>query len=201
MLRSYASYFAAFVLDRIPKNDAKNIERIVLFGSVAKGEETKASDVDIFMECKKKNNLFEKKIITLLNNFYQSREGLLFKARGIENKINVKIGKLQEWEELYRSIASTGIILYGPYEAKELPTGVTHFILISWDNIPKNRGAFLNKLYGFTSKNKKYPGLLSRYGGQRFGKSCILIPVQHKNEIFQLMQKYQIKAKAIEIFK
>jgi len=198
MLKAYASYFVAYLLSNL--ENTGDIERIVLYGSVARGEATKESDIDIFIEIKKKTKKLEKEIKEIIEKFYQSREAVLFKAKGIENKFNVKIGDLKYWKDLYKSIASTGIVLYGPYEAKELPSGVNHFIIVFWERIRKNRGAFLNKIYGFKFKKKSYVGLLSRIGGRKLGKSCIMVPVQYKKDIFKLLRKYRVNAKTIEIF-
>lgn len=200
MLKAYASYFAAYLMDNLNKSVRANIERIILFGSVAKEEATKDSDVDIFIELKKQNKQTEKSIINIINEFYKSKDAMLFKVRGVDNKINIKLGKLKEWEELYTSVASTGIILYGPYEAKELPSGVKHSIIIFWDEIKKNRGAFLNKIYGFNVNEKHYNGLLESMNGKKIGKSSIMMPIEHKNEIFKLLEKYKVKAKIIEVF-
>ena len=128
MLKQYAAYFTAFMLDNL--KDLDNIEKIVLYGSVAKEEDTKESDVDIFIEIKKRSKRLEKEIRLLENNFYNSREASLFKLKGIQNKFSIKIGILSEWKELYRSIASTGIVLFGPYEATALPSGVKHSMII-----------------------------------------------------------------------
>jgi len=196
----YASYFVSFLLSNIEKG-IKNIERVVLFGSVVKEEATKESDIDIFVEAKKTTKEFKNKIKDVIEKFYQSREAALFKSKGIDNKFNVKIGKILEWKKLYKSIASTGIILYGPYEAKEMPSGTRHFAIIFWEEIGKNRGAFLNRIYGFNIKNKHYAGLLEKYSGIKIGKSCIMVPAQYKNDILELVKGYKVKAKIIEIFK
>lgn len=198
MLKQYAAYFAAFVLNNL--KDAKNIEKIVLYGSVAKGEETKESDIDIFIEVKKKNTQFEKEIKEIEHAFYDSREASLFKVKGIENIFSIKTGILKEWKELYPSIASTGIILYGPYEAKELPSGVKHMIIIFWDAVEKNRGSFLNKLYGFTVNGKTYEGILTKYDGRKIGKSSILMPIAYKQYLFELIKEHKVSAKTIEVF-
>lgn len=196
----YASYFVSFLLSNIEEG-IKNIERIVLFGSVAKGEATKESDIDIFIEAKKGTRKFENKIKGAIEKFYQSREAALFKSKGIGNKFNIKIGKIKEWKELYKSIASTGIILYGPYEAKELPSGAKHFAIIFWEGIGKNRGAFLNKIYGFNIRNKHYAGMLEKYSGIKIGKSCIMVPAQYKKDILELVKGHKVKARIIETFK
>lgn len=197
-LKAYASYFVSYLL-----RNAKNlpqIERIILFGSVAKDQATKESDIDLFIEIKKKTKAIEEEIRAIEQQFYKSREATLFKTEGIENPFSVKIGILKEWQNLYRSIASTGIILYGPYETKDLPIGVTHQMLISWSKIEKNRGAFLNKVYGFSVKKKHYSGILEKYQGKKIGKSSILVPIQHKKEIFKILEDYKVRAKIIEVF-
>ena len=198
MLKSYASYFVSYLLSNL--ENTENIERIVLYGSAARDEAVKDSDVDIFIEVKKKIIKFKKDAKEAEKRFYQSREAALFKSKGIDNKFSVKIGRLQEWGDLYKSIASTGIVLYGPYEARELPSGVKHFIIIFWNKIGKNRGSFLNKLYGFKIRNKHYAGLLEKFNGKKIGKSCIMMPIQYKNDIFKLLKEHKVKAKALEVF-
>lgn len=198
MLISYASYFTAYLLNNV--NNIENIEKVIFFGSAARDEADKESDMDIFIEVKKKNQKIEKEIKDIIENFYESREAALFKTKGIENSFDVKIGILTEWKELYQSVASTGIVLYGRYEAKELPSDVKHNIIIFWDKIEKNRGSFLNKLYGFKIKNKIYQGLLEKFNGKKIGKSSIMIPIQHKNYVFKLLKDHKVKAKIIEVF-
>jgi len=51
MLKNYASYFVAYLLSNSKNID--NIERIVLYGSAARDEAVKESDVDIFVEVRK----------------------------------------------------------------------------------------------------------------------------------------------------
>src|SRR3989344_810427 len=154
MLKSYASYFVSYVLMNL--KNIENIEKIILFGSVAKNEADKQSDVDIFIELKKENKKIRNEIEKLLSDFYKSREALLFKTKGIDNKINLIIGKFNEWKELKKSIESTGVILYGRYVSSSI-SGKKYAIFF-WNKIEKNRGAFLNKIYGFKVKNKTYKG-------------------------------------------
>ena len=198
MLKSYASYFTAFLLSNLKQKD--NLIRIVLYGSAAKGEATKESDVDIFMEVRKKTRRFENELKRIEEGFYQSREASLFRAQGVENRFSIKCGDLTAWKELYRSIASTGVVLYGPYEAHELPSGTKHYIIVFWERIGRNRGSFLNKLYGFKVKDKRYRGVLLKSDGRKLGKSCIMLPIQYKNEIFRLLREHEVKASVLEVF-
>ena len=198
-MKAYASYFVSYLLRSL--ENVENIQRIILFGSVARDQGTKESDVDIFIEVRKKTKKIENEIKDILEDFYQSREASLFKLKGVENEISIKIGELKEWKDLYKSIASTGVILYGAYEISELPSDVKHYVIVFWEEIGRNRGAFLNKLYGFKVKDKQYEGLLEKYDGNKLGKSCIMLSVQHKKEIFKLIEKYKVRAKVMEVFR
>ncbi len=195
-IQAYASTFASFLMRKLGDN-IKNIDGIILYGSVAKGNAMKTSDVDIFIDAKKD---LKKEISDIIDEFYKSRDALLFKARGIENEINVKTGELKNWKDLHMSITSTGITLWGRYEATEKPIGSQHKIIFYWDKIDRNRGAFLNKIYGYKSGEKRYPGLLERFNGEKIGKSNIIIPIKHKEEIIRLIKKYGVHSKTIEVF-
>ena len=197
MIKSYASYFVSYLLYELENSD--NINRIILFGSVAIGNATKESDVDIFINVKKDNARFKENIKRILEDFYKSREALIFKNKGIDNKINVIIGKLDKWKELKKSIESTSIVLYGSYIASGRSAG-KKYVIISWDEVGKNRGAFLNKLYGFIVKGKRYKGIVEMLGGKKIGKSSVMIPVENKGEIFDLIKKYKVNAKIMEIY-
>lgn len=196
MLKSYASYFVSYLLSNLDNN--KNLISIILFGSVAKGEAKKESDVDMFIEVQKENKNFKKEVETLLEDFYKSREAVIFKNKGIDNKINVIVGKLENWKDLKKSIESTGIVLYGKYS----PSGIEgkKQAIIFWDKIGKNRGAFLNKIYGFNSKGKHYSGLIESLHGRKLGKSSAMIPIEYRENFLEIIKKYQVSAKIIEVW-
>jgi len=199
MLKAYTSYFVSYLINNM--KDISNIDKIILFGSVAKQEATKESDIDVFIELKKENKKIEKEIEKILKEFYTSREGLMFKSKGINNKINLIVGKLEKWKNLKNSIESTGILLYGRYIPHKISKkDIKKYFIIYWDKIEKNRGAFLNKIYGFQIKNKKYKGLIEQFNGKKLGKSNIMIPVEYKEEIIKLIKKYKVHAKIIEVW-
>jgi predicted nucleotidyltransferase len=198
MMIGYASAFVAYALRELKVT--ANIRRIVLFGSVVRGEATAESDVDLFIEVKKKSAALERDVRAVEKKFYKSRDAALFKTKGVDNPLSIKIGKLQDWKGLYRSVASTGIVLFGPYEASGKPADVTHYAIIYWDSVRKNRGAFLNKLYGFTIGGKKYAGLVEKISGRKIGKSCVMVPVQYKEEIFALIKEHKAAGHVVEVF-
>lgn len=200
MIKAYASYFISYLLANLKEID--KIDKIILFGSVAKNEAAKESDVDIFIELAKKSKLIEEKIKKILDSFYKSREALLFKTRGIDNKINIITGKLEEWPDLKNSIEATGIVLYGKYTGYSniKSSSRKKYAIISWDNIKINRGAFLNKLYGVKINNKRYIGLIEQFKGKKLGKSTIMIPIEYLKEIDILIKKYKVNARIIEVY-
>lgn len=196
MIKAYASYFSSYLLMNVKKRDC--IERIILFGSVARDEANKESDVDIFIDLNKKNQKIKNEIGKILENFYKSREALLFKSKGIDNKINLIIGRLDDWGDLKNSIESTGIVLYGKY----IPSGISgskHAILF-WNKIQKNRGAFLNKVYGVNVKGKYYQGFIDKFGGKKLGKSSVMIPIEHKDKILKLMKEHKVNTKILDVY-
>ena len=190
MIKAYASYFSSYLMLNL--SEFNNIEEIILYGSVARGDSGKESDVDIFIEVKKNSKKFEKDVEKILSDFYKSREGLLFKSRGITNKINLIIGKLSEWNDLKESMISSAIVLYGKFTSQNNKSGRKYSIFY-WDGIDKNRGAFLNKVYGFNVSGKKYEG-------KKLGKSSLMIPIEHRNEMLNLFKHHKVNAKVVDVY-
>jgi len=131
MHKAYASYFVSYLLSNF--KDIENIKKIILFGSVARNEASKDSDIDLFVEIKKESKKFSEELQKTIEDFYKSREALIFKTKGIDNKINIITGNIDNWKDLKKSIESTGILLYGKY----LPSKVEglKYSIIAWDNI------------------------------------------------------------------
>ncbi len=200
-LLSYASYFVSFLIDNLGKR-VDNVNRIILFGSVVRGEAVKGSDVDFFIDVKRNSVVFKRIIEKVERDFYESREGLLFKVRGVDNKVNVKVGKLDAWEDLRDGMVGNNIVLFGRdiiEDKRDVGKGRVEYLIASWDKVGKNRGAFLNKLYGFSVGGKRYEGLIERFGGRRIGKSCIMIPKSKSEEISKLFKKYIVKVRVMNV--
>ena len=197
MIKAYASYFVSYLMMNL--KNFENVSKIILFGSVARGESNKKSDVDIFIEVKKKTKTFEKEIDKVVEEFYKSREGLMFKIKGIENKINVIVGKLEDWKDLSKSIGSTGIVFYGGFLEGNGKKGRKYSIFY-WDSVEKNRGAFLNKVYGFRVSGKKYSGLIDKFEGKKLGKSSVMIPIEYRGELLNLFKHHSVNSKVIDVY-
>ena len=145
-LISYAMSFASFLLD---SKIGTKISKIILFGSVARGDFDEASDIDIFVDT---NAKIEKDVDRLMTLFMSSKTYEAWKLKGVKNDISVKTGYLEKWS-LRREIISSGILLYGKYN--ELPKNAKYYEMIKID-LKKFKTSdqvrIWRKLYGYREK-------------------------------------------------
>lgn len=195
-LIAYASAFVSFVIPKL--ND---INEIILFGSVARGENDKDSDVDLFFNVEKKEDekWLEKQIKEELKEFYKSKIAEVWNLKGIKNPINVNIGKLEDWK-LKRSIISDGICLYGKY--KELPKDIKSFVFFNINpikNITK-RNYIIREIFGRKEKNYSKIGILEKVEGKRVSPSSFIISKEKSNQIIHFLGKNKIDYQFFEIW-
>ena len=106
-LHSYALDFASYLL-----SNTGGIQRIILFGSVARGDFDKESDIDLFIDTNDKK--LEKIIPKLTDSFYSTEKAKRWKLKGITHHFSCLVGELDssEWKDLKRSIINHEIVLY-----------------------------------------------------------------------------------------
>jgi len=194
-----ASFFIIeSVADWLPK-----INSIILFGSMAQERASKESDVDLFFDSemnKTQKRRFQTELRKSISSFRLSPQALKFKMDGISNEISPTIGKLDEWASLQHSLSSTGIVLYGKYVNPQSKKGLKHHLLVFWGPKIKNRGSFLNKLYGYNIGNKHYNGLIEKSGGLKAGKSAVIIPVDKKESLYKILEDHEVSYQILEVF-
>ena len=185
---SYALAFTSFLLRRV-----QNVNAVVLFGSVARGDYDNESDIDLFIETEES----EKKIEETLKLFKKSKEHEKYLDLGIENQISLKVGKLKDWSSLRESILDNGITLYGKYE--NLPENLKHFIsfAISMKKLhQKTRLRVWRRLYGYKqkvgSKIYKKNGIVEALGGRRLGDGMLAIPKNRENDMIGFLNKLNV---------
>lgn len=193
-LISYSMDFAAFLVRNL-----KDTQRIILHGSVARGDFNRDSDIDIFVDADEKHN---KKIQGLKDNFYKTESAKKGELKGIKNQFSIIVGNLdgKEWKDLKRAIINTGILLYGKYKSNVERVHV--YSLFVFENIKpdKKRVAIFRKLFGFKMNKKKYPGLVERLHGVKLGKSAALIPIENAKEIKDYFYKKKINFKVYDLW-
>ena len=186
------AYVGAFVSWLIPNIEA---EEIILFGSAARGDFEKNSDLDIFIdvrENKKKQEEMEKIANKELSIFYKSKIYEIWNLKGIAKDIHLLVGDLNEWE-LKRSIISNGIVLYGPYKSMPDNTkALTQFVIQPIKNIAL-RNKVMRALFGRKEKKYTIDGLIVRRGGKKLSPLSFIIPSNHVQEIIRLLNKNKVR--------
>lgn len=189
-LIAYASAFVSFVIRKLKLG---SISEIILFGSVARGEAGRESDIDLFFSLEGNQNEKEiKKIIDdELKRFYKSKISQIWILKGIKNQINANVGRLDEWK-LKRSMISDGICLYGKY--KEIPENLKDFVLFNIEPIKNvaKRNKIIREIFGRQEKNYSKKGLLTEFGGKKISPSSFIVPKEHANKIISFLKKEKI---------
>lgn len=198
-LISYATNFVSFLLkDKI----SKNIDNIILFGSIVTDEFDEESDIDIFIDTDKE---LKKEIIKILELYKRSEDYEKYKLLGIKNEISLKIGKLKNWVDLKRSIISNGIQLYGKY--KDIPTKLNHYLLfhINLTKIKRNKKVKLwRSLYGYSQKMRKktykFKGLVEKLSGKKIAPGLFIVPIENYQKLASILKKNKVNYKINEIW-
>jgi hypothetical protein len=193
-LIAYALDFSSFLVQRF--SDQDKIKRIILFGSVARGEAAAESDIDIFVDVIKEDDKISRELQVIAEEFRTSVKCRRYWIPlGISNEIKPIAGRLSSWKELHSSLQANGLTLYDKFkmEAKE----GKHQVLFAWENVhPNSRRVLFNKqMFGFKQKGRFYNGLLQKYSGERMSKGSILVPAEHKIIFHQQFKRYKIAVK------
>jgi len=186
-LIGYATSFVAIVLPKI------EVDEIILFGSVARQEADKTSDIDLFFNIKEKSKekMISNEIKKELEKFYKSKTAEIWQLKGITNPIKVETGKLDEWK-LKRSIISEGIVLYGKYKGvPEKIIGFTYFNIKPIKDITK-RNRIIRNLFGREEKTYSKKGTLENLNGKKLSPLSFILPIEHSQKIINFLNKEKI---------
>ncbi len=200
-LISYAMDFASYLVQNLKKNNLEQIKSIILFGSVARREAEKESDVDIFVDIISDNEEKIQKGVNKINeNFFESiKYTKYWKYLGIDNEFQVIVGKINEWK-LKNSMVGNSFILYSSYSPR-LEEG-KNMIILSWDAIKNNsRRVMINKkLFGYNHYGKRYKGIIEVYNGKKLGTNAIILPAENLNLSLQIFHSFKIPVKIKRVF-
>lgn len=199
-LIAYSMDFCSFLLK---SETGKDIDKIILFGSVARGDFDSESDIDIFIDTEKAKET-EASVKKIQKAFEKSETYEKWKLKGVKNPISAKIGKLEEWE-LYRSVISVGILLYGKFE--EMPKGAKYYSMLALDfsRMDRNRKIRVwRELYGYKQKiGKKIfvsKGLLENISGKKLERSIIAVPAENKRKILDFIRRNRVRYRIFEVW-
>lgn len=185
LLISYACAFISFLF-RTPGIKSADMNSIYLFGSVARGDFDKESDVDIFIATEKEEKDILEAAKRALKNFYLSEECKKFRLLGVENQISIKCGDVKKWG-IFDSIKSDGIILYSPSVS---PMYRKYFLveIKPVKNVAK-RNRIVRKLAGRKEANRKEKGLVGEIGGNVLDTRHYIVPAEKISSVTRILSK------------
>lgn len=198
LLISFASNFVSYLIQN--EKVAKEINKIILFGSVASGEFDDNSDIDLFIDTILPANYFQKQ----LELYNKSEDAERYRIQGVKNELSLKIGKLKDWTSLRRAIISNGITLFGKY--KELPKDAKQLALFTLNSKGKRSEdvKLWRKLYGYTQKvgKKEYTskGLVAEHEGKKLAPGLFILPIEASEEITTFLKKNKVSYSMLEIW-
>lgn len=194
-LISYALDFTSYLIGQL-----EGISQVILFGSVARGDFDRQSDVDLFIDTP--NPRLEEEVLNLAETFHQIQKAKNWKLKGINNRFSCLVGELdsREWKDLKRGMANNALILYGKYKAAA--DKIHQYTLLSFRNIkPEGKRVALHRqLFGFKQGKKKYLGLAAKFHSVRLGTGTILAPVEYALEFKKLFKKKKIPVELYDVW-
>jgi predicted nucleotidyltransferase len=178
--------------------DFEDIISIILFGSVARGETTVESDVDIAIIYSKKKEEIVRKINSIKPEEFQL--------------IHLSIEELKEEPTLIGALSGEGILLYGKpiiVSLKDMELKSKMIIAYDTSKLDQNARSKLNRaLYGgkstYLKDNKKetkfYRGIVDYIRAERIGKGILIIDRKNYPEIIKTLKRFNAKWKEIPIW-
>ncbi|MEK6843891.1 MAG: nucleotidyltransferase domain-containing protein [Nanoarchaeota archaeon] len=199
----YIYDFLSIFFDKL-KNKEK-IKFIILFGSFARGNPRRDSDIDIFIGVEEKNKIEIDKIVKESLNEFELRAENTWKLRGITNPIVPIVDNIdkEQWKELKREIKSYGIILYEKSILKEGEK--KEKMLISYDISKlkqKDKMKVIRELFGYQIKreNKVYKqiGLIEELKADKLSNVIISDRASYK-KVTDFLRNKKVNYKIIKI--
>jgi predicted nucleotidyltransferase len=193
----YAAAFVSFMLERL--GTEAGIRSIILFGSSVSGDVGRESDIDVFVNAPGERKAIEKKIKKLQEEFFDSPVYTgYWRMLGVKNSFHVIVDNLDEYG-MKESIISQGIVLFGKY--LDIPEGHALKSIIYWKGVKpeKKRVTVHRKLFGYSFRGKRYPGMLEKRGGQALSAGCIIIDAAFEREFLGMFSSLKISVKTRKV--
>lgn len=185
----------------------EKVVEVILFGSVAKGEADRRSDIDILvvLDQKGKPKLEEheeiSKISLEVGEEFDTNISLILSDR--------EFSSMDEY--FVESVLSEGKIIYAREAriAKKEWLKPWYILSYSLKELPHSDKMRIKKIfYGKEIKSRhgdkvyihKYKGLLKEIGGASLGRGCIIIPAKFIGEFEDILKKYKAKYKKMLVW-
>ena len=189
------------ILKKIAKELSKieDVKAVILYGSLARGEFTSRSDIDLFILTTndKTRKIVQDKVIELEPEI----------GRNIQPTVRT-ISELQKTDTgLLQNIFQEGKILY-LREPSDIPSAILlkqkPYLIYSFQInslSQKDKVRFNRQLYDQKRKGYKYKGLLQETGGQKLSPGCIMVPHAQKEKIEKFFKKLKVTFEQLKVWK
>jgi len=189
------------ILKKIAKelSKIKDVKAVILYGSLARGEFTSRSDIDLFILTTddKTQKEVQDKVIELESEI----------GRNIQPTIRT-VAELQKTDTgLLQNIFQEGKILY-LREPSDIPSALLlqqkPYLIYSFQISSlkqKDKARFNRQLYEQTRKGYRYKGLLQEIGGQKLSSGCVMISYEQRERIERLFKKFRVKFDQLKVWK
>ncbi len=171
-----------------------SLQAVILFGSYARGEADKRSDIDLLLIFDKKSDIKKvgKKLLDVLDEFRELP--LVFSKRGRD--------EVSEDLSFFYNVFREGYVLYKRPGTELLPAAIARekqAIIYAYGlgSLPHSQKLKFNAaLFTHTVKKKyRYVGLLERVHGEKLGNGAIMIPANAERQIDALFEEFGIAPK------
>ncbi|MEK6933929.1 MAG: nucleotidyltransferase domain-containing protein [Nanoarchaeota archaeon] len=196
---SYIYDFLSILFDKL--KDKEKIRTVILFGSFARGNERKDSDIDLFIDVKIDDKEEVERFTKEALREFEIKIEKSWKLKGMSNSVVPIVDdvSLEKWVELRREISSYGILLFGKYETPIKPG--KKFALIEYDLSKfkqKDKMRILRCLLGYKLKKGKkvyeQKGLIKKVNAEKISNS-ILVGIVNYKDIYNLLKKERVPLK------
>lgn len=179
------------------KEEISPIEAAVLFGSMARGDYDKRSDIDIMLIIREEQPQTHNETISrIVTELHPHRE------------IRTVVTNLRDYdEEYYQNVFREGKVLFGKIILSPENLALKPYLLVSYNLSGKPNTLQVKiskKVHGYTSKKVvngkekiyRYSGLYEQYGGKIVSKSALILPfdkgMEFAEELKQLNVPYTV---------
>ena len=196
----YIYDFLAIFFEKLKEKE--KIRNVILFGSFARGNQRKDSDIDIFIDIERKDKNYVEEIIRESINEFELKSERTWRLKGITNPIVPIIDDLEteQWQELKNEISHYGIFLYGKYKEKSENKVIIKYNINKLKQ--KDKMKIIRELFGYKIKQKKKiyekKGLIEKIKAEKID-SGILADKENYKEVIDVLKTKKVSYKIIKI--
>lgn len=183
------------------KEEISPIEAAVLFGSMARGDYDKRSDIDIMLIIREEQPQTHNETISrIVTELHPHRE------------IRAVVTNLRDYdEEYYQNVFREGKVLFGKIILSPENLALKPYLIVSYNLSGKPNTLQVKiskKVHGYTSKKVingkekiyRYEGIEEKYGGKIVSKSAIILPFDKGDKFTEELRQLEVPYKVLKIW-